>query len=118
MRTLAAALLAVLTAFSAMTVSASDAEARRYRHHGGAIAFGVAAAVITGIALSRHHRRHHRRHYYSDYNDDYVYYRPRRHYYGSYSYYPRSRHYAYGHSRRSGYWSGGFSSRGHHRRWR
>lgn len=102
MRVLASTALALLTAISAMTVSAQNAEAHRYR--GGAIAFGVASAVIAGIALSRYNRRYYS--YYDDYPyyDDDYYYAPRRYYsygyYGprvySYGYYPRARAYAYG----------------------
>lgn len=93
MRKIAAAALAALTAFSAAGLTATGAEAHRYRNRDGAIAVGVAAAVIAGIALSRHHR-HHR--YYDDaYYDDGYYYAPRR-IYRSYGYYPRSRSYAYG----------------------
>lgn len=105
MRVLASIALALMTAISAMTVSAQNAEARRYR--GGAIAFGVASAVIAGIALSRYNRGYYRYYddypyYYGDYDD--YYYAPRRYYsygyYGprvySYGYYPRSRAYAYG----------------------
>jgi hypothetical protein len=102
MRILASTVLALMTAISAMTVSAQNAEAHRYR--GGAIAFGVASAVVAGIALSRYNRHYYS--YYDDYpyyNDDY-YYAPRRYYsygyYGprvyGYGYYPRARAYAYG----------------------
>ncbi len=80
MRYLATAALALTTIFSTMTTTASDAEARRWhRHHGGAIALGIAGAVIGGIALSRH------RYYYDDYyyggGWDYPYYR-RSYFYG------------------------------------
>lgn len=107
MRVLASTALALMTAISAMAVSAQDAEARRYR--GGAIAFGVASAVVAGIALSRYNRHYYS--YYDDYPyyyDDYYYapryYAPRRYYsygyYGprvyGYGYYPRARGYAYG----------------------
>ena len=95
MRKFASIALAALTVFSAAGISSTSAQAHRYRNNGGAIAFGVATAVIAGIALSRHHR-HHR--YYSYYDDGYYgdsyYYRPR--HYRSYGYYPRSRSYAYG----------------------
>ena len=63
MRYLATAALALTTIFSTMATTASDAEARRWhRHHGGAIALGIAGAVIGGIALSRH--RYYDRYYY------------------------------------------------------
>lgn len=61
MRYLATAALALTTVFSTMTTTASDAEARRWNRHGGAIALGIAGAVIGGIALSRH------RYYYDDF---------------------------------------------------
>lgn len=89
MRYLATAALALGTIFSTMTTTASDAEARRWhRHHGGAIALGIAGAVIGGIALSRHR-------YYNDYYyDDYPYYtRPVRSYYYGRPYYGRSYYY-------------------------
>lgn len=101
MRTIASIALAALTAFSAAGITSTDAQAHRYRNNGGAIALGVATAVIAGIALSRHHRHHRYYSYYSYYDDgyygdDYYYARPR--YYRSYSYgyYPRSLSYAYG----------------------
>ncbi|MEQ1717255.1 MAG: hypothetical protein ABL907_14945 [Hyphomicrobium sp.] len=99
MRTLTSIMLALMTAFSAMAFSANDAEARRYRHHGGAaLGLGIAAAVIGGIALSRHHR-HHRRHYYSYYDGDYYPSYRRNYYYSGYRpYYGRSYGRSYGYS--------------------
>jgi len=112
MRVLATTALALMTALSAMTVSANKAEARYYR--GGAIAFGVASAVVAGIALSRYNRyRYYDDPYYDDYYAprryySYGYYAPRRYYgyYGPryrYGYYPRARGYAYGWRHRVGY---------------
>jgi hypothetical protein len=86
MRYLATAALALTTIFSTMAATASDADARRWhRNHGGAIALGIAGAVIGGIALSNRHR------YYDNYYyDDYPYYtRPARSYYYGRSYYGR-----------------------------
>lgn len=85
MRYLATAALALGTIFSTMTVTATDADARRWHrhHHGGAIALGIAGAVIGGIALSRH------RYYNNYYYDDYPYYARRSYYYGGPSYYGR-----------------------------
>lgn len=97
MRKLASIALAGLTAFSAAATSSTTAEAR-YRGRDGAVAFGLATAVIAGIALSRHHR-HHRRYY--GYYDGYYDYAPRYRY--SYGYYPRSRSYAYGNMGHRGY---------------
>ena len=114
-----AMLLAAVTAVSAIAISASPADAHRYRrHHGGALAFGVTAAVLAGIALSRHHRhRHYRNYYYSDYDYYPGYYSYRRSYYRpyySYGYYG-------GHRRHHGIYRGhrgmGLGFHRHHRRW-
>lgn len=53
MRYLASAALALATVSSAMTTSATDAQARRWghHHHGAGIALGIAGAVLGGIAL-------------------------------------------------------------------
>ena len=108
MRVIATAALAVMTAFASMAASADNAEARRWhRHSGGAIAFGVASAIVAGIALSRYNRGYYyddgyygRDYYYPrrSYYSSYGYYSPRRYYAprGYYGYYPRSRAYAYG----------------------
>ena len=103
MRYLATATLALTTIFSTMATTAGDAEARRWhRGHGGAIALGIAGAVIGGIALSRHR-------YYDDgyYYDDYPYYtRPYRSYSYGRPYYGRP---YYG---RSYYYGGRYDRRG------
>lgn len=129
MRFIATSALALVTIFSAMTATATNADARRWRgDRGAAIALGV-ASVIAGIAISRANRYS----YYDDgyYDDDYYYaprryrsyyyggYAPRTYYYGGYyprhsyygGYYPRSRAYAYGGHHRSfkGYRSRGYS---------
>ena len=78
--------LAMLIAVFSFAVSAPRAEAHS-RHGGGALAFGIAAAVIGGIALSRSHRHH--RYYDSYYDDSYDYapsYYSRRSYHRGYSY--------------------------------
>lgn len=87
MRKLYTGLLALMLAFAAVTASTERAEARR----GGWIAAGIAAAVIGGIILHRHHRRYRHRHY----GYGYPYYA------GSYGYYPR---YRYRHHRRHYGW--------------
>lgn len=86
-----AMLLATLTALTAIAISSNPAEAHRYRrHNNGALAFGIATAVIAGIAVSRHHR-HHRRYYYNGYS---------RHRWG----HRHNRKFRYGHVRHRRHW--------------
>ncbi len=123
-------LLAAMVAFTMTVSTASDAEARRY-HRGGALAFGIAAAVVGGIALHQSHRRYSRGYGYSSYGYDdygyddypryrrsYSYYRPAPIYYSDYyssDDYGYSR--SYRHSRRdyrhSGYKQRHFDRRAH-----
>ena len=99
MRKVTSALMALIMALFTFTVSAPRAEAHS-RHGDGALAFGIAAAVIGGIALSRSHHRH--RYYDSYYDngyDDGYYDTPRYSYRRSYNrgYSPSySRSYSYG----------------------
>jgi hypothetical protein len=103
MRKFATSLVIALMAVTALATSAKEADARRYR---GALAFGIASAVIGGAIIASHRRAHgyyggygygygypyYGYHYgprysayYSDYEDHYPYYAPpRRYYYGGY----------------------------------
>lgn len=115
MRYLATAALAVTTIFSTMAATASDADARRWhRNHGGAIALGIAGAVIGGIALSNRHR------YYNDYYyDDYPYYtRPARSFYYGRPYYRGSYYYGRPYTYGRSYYRGGYGHRYYDRRGR
>ncbi len=87
-------LMAAILVFTVTVTTANDAEARRY-HRGGALAFGIAAAVVGGIALHQSHRRYDRGYYYSHggydgyddyprYRRSYSYYRPAPIYYSGY----------------------------------
>lgn len=74
-RKLLTSLTAMVLAITMVISSVQQAEARRYRGGGGALAFGIAATVLGGIALSRAHR-HDR--YYGGYGGGYGYgYGPR-----------------------------------------
>ncbi len=85
MRKLTSIGLALMVAMSAVAISTKDAQAHRW-HRGGGWPFGIAAATIAGIALSRHHHRHYR---YYDYDYGYPRYYGGYGYYGGYPYYRR-----------------------------
>lgn len=102
MKKLATTLMAGLLATTMIAMAPNPAEARRYRD--GAVAFGIAAAVIAGIALSRRDR------YYDDDYYDGGYYDGGYYDGGYYSrgYYPR----------RSGFYYNGYNRGwGRHRHW-
>jgi hypothetical protein len=108
MKRILAPVMSVLIAMLTCAQTSTPAQAH-YRHGGdGAIAAGVALAIIGGIALSRHH--HHR--YYGYYDDGYGYYDSYPRYYGR-SYYGGSRSYGGGYAVRS--YHGGGGHHHHHR---
>ncbi len=106
MRKFTSTALAMLIALFAFSAQSQRAEAHS-RHGDGALAFGIAAAVIGGIALSGSHHRHR---YYNSYYDD-----------GYDGYYDTPR-YSYGRSYNRGYGGNGSSfaiggyGHGHHHR--
>ena len=107
MRRFTSVVLALTVAASALSFEAKPADAGWRHHHGGGLAFGIAAATIAGIALSGHHR-----YYYDDYPyyyDDYPYYTYRRHhYYRPYNYYYS------GYGGYDGYYNYGYHHHHHH----
>ena len=107
MRRVSSIVLAMLIAVFSFAVNAPRAEAHS-RHGGGALAFGIAAAVIGGVALSRSHR-HHR--YNNSYYDNSYDYAPR--HYSRRSYY---RGYSYGNLIGGYNYNGGGRHHGHHHR--
>ena len=110
MRRVSPIVLAMLIAVFSFAVNAPRAEAHS-RHGGGALAFGIAAAVIGGVALSRSHRQHR---YYNNYYDDGYDYAPS--YYSRRSYYRGGYYNGYS-GGRSSYAIGGFGGgHGHHHR--
>ena len=113
MRNIMSKLLAPVLALS--VVSSVPQPAAAHSRGDGAVAFGIAAAVIGGIALSRSHRHH--RYYNNYYDNGYDYdYAPsyRRSYYRGYTPYYSSG-FAIGRGGGGGNYGGHHGHHGHHR---